>query len=197
MSIINKDGIFLTNPTERTKNKKKKERFYNYPILTTNLQSSPSYNSLLFKMKHKEQPIDKSKKINFTVNRGLYKANFLSFSLKKESKQPLDLDTLTYLLSQDFNKMNKKSNKIYSSITTRDQVKEEMMNRRLAKYINNKKKYIKTEIKKESQIKVSKAKDIVISKLPRIRSLGYQSMSSEPIYFNQNSNRVKNIEISI
>ena len=43
MSIINKDGIFLTNPTERTKNKKKKDLFYNYPILTTNLQSSPSY----------------------------------------------------------------------------------------------------------------------------------------------------------
>ena len=53
MSIINKDGIFLTNPTERTKNKKKKDLFYNYPILTTNLQSSPSYNSLLFMMKQK------------------------------------------------------------------------------------------------------------------------------------------------
>ena len=38
-----------------------------------------------------------------------------------------------------------------------------MMNRRLAKYINNKKKYIKTEINKEPQIKVSKAKDIVIT----------------------------------
>ena len=48
-----------------------------------------------------------------------------------------------------------------------------MMNRRLAKYINNKKKYIKTEINKEPQIKVSKAKDIVITKLPRIRNLGY------------------------
>ena len=50
------------------------------------------------------------------------------------------------------------------------------MNRRLAKYINNKKKYIKTEINKEPQIKVSKAKDIVITKLPRIRNLGYQSI---------------------
>ena len=69
-----------------------------------------------------------------------------------------------------------------------------MMNRRLAKYINNKKKYIKTEINKEPQIKVSKAKDIVITKLPRIRNLGYQSMSSERIYSNKNNNRVKNIE---
>ena len=123
MSIINKDGIFLTNPTERTKNKKKKDLFYNYPILTTNLQSSPSYNSLLFMMKHKENPIDKSKKINFIVNRGLYKANFLSFSLKKETKQPADLDSLSYLLSQDFNKMNKNSNKLYTSITTRLKLK--------------------------------------------------------------------------
>ena len=65
-----------------------------------------------------------------------------------------------------------------------------MMNRRLAKYINNKKKYIKTEINKEPQIKVSKAKDIVITKLPRIRNLGYQSMSSERIYSNKNNNRV-------
>lgn len=72
-----------------------------------------------------------------------------------------------------------------------------MMNRRLAKYINNKKKYIKTEINKEPQIKVSKAKDIVITKLPRIRNLGYQSMSSERIYSNKNNNRVKNIEIRI
>ena len=64
------------------------------------------------------------------------------------------------------------------------------MNRRLAKYINNKKKYIKTEINKEPQIKVSKAKDIVITKLPRIRNLGYQSMSSERIYSNKNNNRV-------
>lgn len=71
------------------------------------------------------------------------------------------------------------------------------MNRRLAKYINNKKKYIKTEINKEPQIKVSKAKDIVITKLPRIRNLGYQSMSSERIYSNKNNNRVKNIEIRI
>ena len=71
------------------------------------------------------------------------------------------------------------------------------MNRRLAKYINNKKKYIKTEINKEPQIKVSKAKDIVITKLPRIRNLGYQSMSSERIYSNKNNNRVKNIEIWI
>ena len=68
------------------------------------------------------------------------------------------------------------------------------MNRRLAKYINNKKKYIKTEINKEPQIKVSKAKDFVITKLPRIRNLGYQSMSSERIYSNKNNNRVKNIE---
>ena len=72
-----------------------------------------------------------------------------------------------------------------------------MMNRRLAKYINNKKKYIKTEINKEPQIKVSKAKDIVITKLPKIRNLGYQSMSSERIYSNKNNNRVKNIEIRI
>ena len=72
-----------------------------------------------------------------------------------------------------------------------------MMNRRLAKYINNKKKYIKTEINKEPQIKVSKAKDIVITKLPRIRNLGYQSMSSERIYSNKNNNRLKNIEIRI
>ena len=72
-----------------------------------------------------------------------------------------------------------------------------MMNRRLEKYINNKKKYIKTEINKEPQIKVSKAKDIVITKLPRIRNLGYQSMSSERIYSNKNNNRVKNIEIRI
>ena len=72
-----------------------------------------------------------------------------------------------------------------------------MMNRRLAKYINNKKKYIKTEINKEPQIKVSKAKDIVITKMPRIRNLGYQSMSSERIYSNKNNNRVKNIEIRI
>lgn len=72
-----------------------------------------------------------------------------------------------------------------------------MMNRRLAKYINNKKKYIKTEINKEPQIKVSKAKDIVITKLPRIRNLGYQSMSSERLYSNKNNNRVKNIEIRI
>ena len=71
------------------------------------------------------------------------------------------------------------------------------MNRRLAKYINNKKKYIKTEINKEPQIKVSKAKDIVITKLPRIRNLGYQGMSSERIYSNKNNNRVKNIEIRI
>ena len=71
------------------------------------------------------------------------------------------------------------------------------MNRRLAKYMNNKKKYIKTEINKEPQIKVSKAKDIVITKLPRIRNLGYQSMSSERIYSNKNNNRVKNIEIRI
>lgn len=71
------------------------------------------------------------------------------------------------------------------------------MNRRLAKYINNKKKYIKTEINKEPQIKVSKAKDIVITKLPRIRNLGYQSISSERIYSNKNNNRVKNIEIRI
>ena len=71
------------------------------------------------------------------------------------------------------------------------------MNRRLAKYINNKKKYIKTEINKEPQIKVSKAKDIVITKLPRIRNLRYQSMSSERIYSNKNNNRVKNIEIRI
>ena len=106
MSIINKDGIFLTNPTERTKNKKKKD-----------------LNSLLFMMKHKEHPIDKSKKINFIVNRGLYKANFLSFSLKKETKQPADLDSLSYLLSQDFNKMNKNSNKLYTSITTRLKLK--------------------------------------------------------------------------
>ena len=72
-----------------------------------------------------------------------------------------------------------------------------MMNRRLAKYINNKKKYIQTEINKEPQIKVSKAKDIVITKLPRIRNLGYQSMSSERIYSNKNNNRLKNIEIRI
>ena len=72
-----------------------------------------------------------------------------------------------------------------------------MMNRRLAKYINNKKKYIKTEINKEPQIKVSKAKDIVITKLPRIRNLRYQSMSSERIYSNKNNNRLKNIEIRI
>ena len=72
-----------------------------------------------------------------------------------------------------------------------------MMNRRLAKYINNKKQYIKTEINKEPQIKVSNAKDIVITKLPRIRNLGYQSMSSERIYSNKNNNRVKNIEIRI
>ena len=71
------------------------------------------------------------------------------------------------------------------------------MNRRLEKYINNKKKYIKTEINKEPQIKVSKAKDIVITKMPRIRNLGYQSMSSERIYSNKNNNRVKNIEIRI
>ena len=71
------------------------------------------------------------------------------------------------------------------------------MNRRLAKYINNKKKYIKTEINKEPQIKVSKAKDIVITKLPRIRNLRYQSMSSERIYSNKNNNRLKNIEIRI
>ena len=71
------------------------------------------------------------------------------------------------------------------------------MNRRLAKYINNKKQYIKTEINKEPQIKVSNAKDIVITKLPRIRNLGYQSMSSERIYSNKNNNRVKNIEIRI
>ena len=71
------------------------------------------------------------------------------------------------------------------------------MKRRLEKYINKKKKYIKTEINKEPQIKVSKAKDIVITKLPRIRNLGYQSMSSERIYSNKNNNRVKNIEIRI
>ena len=72
-----------------------------------------------------------------------------------------------------------------------------MMNRILAKYINNKKQYIKTDINKEPQIKVSKAKDIVITKLPKIRNLGYQSMSSERIYSNKNNNRVKNIEIRI
>lgn len=185
--------------------KKQKGALYSFPMMPSTMSVSADHKSSIYLMNHPERPIDKTKKINFTLNPGLYKGRVLSHR-SNEILPSTKLNKLYYMLNFDFNKYNEenKNYKWNSPHTARDQIKEEMINRRLSKYKDDKSRYRKflNNSDKKNRIfnEVVKAKDIVLSKLPRIRNMGYQHMSTEKTYTITQGGiekKVKNVQIQI
>ena len=185
--------------------KEQKGFLYSFPIMPSSMSSSADHKSVIYLMNHPERPIDKTKKINFTLNPGLYKGRVLS-QRSNEIPPSTKLNKLYYMLNFDFNKYNeeKKNYKWNSPHSAREQIKEEIINRRLCKYKDDKFRYkkhlINYDYKNRNFNEVQKAKDIVLSKLPRIRNMGYQNMATEKTYtITQDGveKKVKNDQIQI